>query len=135
MKLPLKINALWGTTFLLLGCQGKIHHGPVIWVGNADLSEYNEVVADFANAFASDPLCHGIRLETTTDPGKPYWFLEIYSAAELFGGPHDSSGGISWWMNRDTGGEIVKFEGSDSSSSKAAHHVCFIIQGKGGDVH
>jgi hypothetical protein len=120
------------------GCNRQRDNRPVVWIGNADLSDYNEVVADFSNAFASDPLCHGIRIETHDFPKEPLWFLEVSSTAPgaiAGSGPHDFSDGISWWMNHNQNKSIVKFEGSDGSSSAAAHHVCFIIRGQGGEIH
>lgn len=120
------------------GCNRQRDNISVVWIGNADLSDYKEVVTDFSNAFASDPLCRGIRIETHNFPKEPYWFLETYStAADQVGansGSHAFSDGISWWMNRNNGKDVTRFDGSDDSSIKAAHHVCFIIKGKGGEV-
>jgi len=121
---------------LMAGCKQEHNDSPVIWIGNADISDDNDVVADFSNAFASEPLCHGIRIETHDFPEKSHWFLETYSANGPNGGPHEFSDGISWWMVRNDGNkDTARFDGSDASSIKAAYHVCFIIKGKGGDVH
>lgn len=94
------------------------------------------MVADFSNAFASDPLCHGIWLETQDVPKEPYWFLETYSTEGSGAGLHEPSDGISWWMlRRDQSIGNARFDGSDVSSTDAAHHVCFINKGRGGAVH
>src|SRR5487761_1332663 len=98
------------------GCK-RPRDRPVIWIGNADLSDYKEVVADFSNAFASDPLCHGIRIETQNFPKEPYWFLETYSAEGSGTGEHEFSDGISWWMLHHESKDIARFDGSDGSST------------------
>jgi hypothetical protein len=119
-----------------MGCKSARDEGPVIWIGNADLADYSDVVADFSNAFASDALCRGIRIETHKYPDEPYWFLETYSSAASGAGTHEFADGISWWMlRRNKGEDIARFDGSDESSAKAAHHICFIIKGRGGEVH
>src|ERR1035441_7906424 len=137
MKLVASIaNTALAISLLSTGCKRETDVAQVVWIGNADLSEYSEVVADFSEAFASDPLCHGIRLETHNFPKEPYWFLETYPIGwPPSGDTHEPSDGISWWMvHHDHGNDLARFESHDTSSANAAHHVCFIIKGKGGDV-
>jgi hypothetical protein len=137
MKLTAAItSAALTITLLSVGCKRASDDAQVIWIGNADLSDYNDVVADFSNAFASDPLCHGIRIETHDYPKGMFWFLETYSSGTSTLGTHEPTDGISWWMlRRNKDEDIARFDGSDESSAKAAHHVCFIIKGRGGEVH
>jgi hypothetical protein len=128
-------SAALTATLFPTGCKSERADAPVIWIGNADLSEYNDVVADFSNAFASDALCHGIRLETHDYPKETYWFLETYSTDATGSGPHEFTDGISWWLVRkDHDKDMARYDGSDATSAKAAHHVCFIIKGRGGEV-
>ncbi|MGP8259487.1 MAG: hypothetical protein ACLQM6_05980 [Acidobacteriaceae bacterium] len=136
MKLTAAIaSATLTITLLSTGCN-RTSGDAVIWIGNADLPEYNDVVADVSNAFASDPLCHGIRIETHDYPKGSYWFLETYSTDATGSGPHEFTDGISWWMvHEDHDKDMARYDGSDATSAKAAHHVCFIIKGRGGEVH
>ena len=130
------VCAAWAIALSTIGCKKENDDVQVVWIGNADLSDYNDVVADFSNAFASDSLCHGIRIETRNYPKGTYWFLETSSTNSTGSGPHEFTDGISWWMvHKDHDKDLARFEGSDASSDKAAHHVCFLIKGRGGEIH
>src|ERR1017187_4144971 len=100
-------SAALTATLFPTGCKSERADAPVIWMGNADLSEYNDVVADFSNAFASDALCHGIRLETHDYLKETYWFLETYSTDATGSGPHEFTDGISRWMVRKDHDKVI----------------------------
>lgn len=115
------------------------HPANTIWVGNADIEDDSsqDAVSAFARAFAVEPACRGLTLSLTSEPSKPYWFMETYSANTSEETEQGMPYKLSWWMNLNEADRYLSRMDSDGSRpfpEQAAHDVCSIVSQKGGSV-
>ena len=107
----------------------------IVFLDDSD-PQSREDATDFSTAFALDPVCNGLTLMRSTAPGNrvpnsAYWSLNVFSS------PPDKSK-MRWSIIRGSLGQGKRTGYAtdiDSSPKEAAHKVCTIVQGKGGNVY
>ena len=98
-------------------------------------SQIDTLSGAFAEAFASDTTCHGVRLirevNNPTVPDSMHWRLSVLPKGDIF---DTLTRPVGNWSLYHSDNANLGVDMAGKTSSEAAHQVCEIVRGNGGSI-